>query len=440
MFDYPGSHWKRKMQMYAAYKLSNIEWVGQIPAHWNIKPLFAVLKEQNNKNRNNKVQNVLSLSYGNIVRRDVSTNFGLLPESFETYQIVDKGNLILRLTDLQNDKRSLRVGLVTESGIITSAYTCLKTKDELIPKFAYYLLHNYDLWKVFYNFGNGVRQTMDYRDLKHLPIIVPPLSEQRAIAAYLDRESARIDALIGKYQRLGELLEERQASFICKIVRTGLDSTAELKETGIPWLGMIPVHWESRKIKLVAKILRGKFGHRPRNDPSLYDGKYPFIQTGDVASASRYITSYKQTLNDKGYAVSAEFPSNTLVMTIAANIGDVAILKFNACFPDSIVGLLPETGIQIDYLYYVMKSLKSTLMGMAVQNTQLNLNIERIGAINIPLPPIDEQNLISQYLDGKIHEINRLREQIDNLIIKLQEVRIALISSAVIGKLKIVSD
>ena len=123
-------------------KDSGMEWIGEIPEHWKVKPLFVVCKDNKEKNDGNKVSNVLSLSYGKIIRRDVESNFGLLPASFETYQIVDDGYIVLRLTDLQNDKRSLRVGLVTEKGIITSAYTGLKTNHGMNSGYLYNLLHS----------------------------------------------------------------------------------------------------------------------------------------------------------------------------------------------------------------------------------------------------------------------------------------------------------
>ena len=139
------------MRQYDTYKESSVQWIGSVPAHWEVKPLFSVMYERKQKNIDNLEQNVLSLSYGRIIRRDVSKNFGLLPVSFATYQVVQPGNLILRLTDLQNDKKSLRVGLVMEKGIITSAYACLAGYDDFHEIFGYYLLHAYDLMKVFYD-------------------------------------------------------------------------------------------------------------------------------------------------------------------------------------------------------------------------------------------------------------------------------------------------
>ena len=203
------------------------------------------------------------------------------------------------------------------------------------------------------------------------------------------------------------------------------------KDSGVEWLGEIPEHWESLKVKYSADILRGKFTHRPRNDPNFYDGQHPFIQTGDVANANKFITEYTQTLNDNGYEVSKEFPAGTLVMTIAANIGDIAILDFNACFPDSIVGFLPSKQTEIFFLYYLFTSMKQQLLTTAVLNTQLNLNIERISNQFTAIPPLEEQKTIARFLDYKTKQIDALIAKKEALLEKLDEKRTALISHAV---------
>lgn len=208
-------------------KDSGISWLGQIPKHWLSLPAFTIFQEQQISNKGMIERNLLSLSYGNIVRKDIDTHYGLLPQSFETYQIVFPGNLILRLTDLQNDKRSLRVGLVKEKGIITSAYLCL-TPHKLISEYAYYLLHSYDITKVFYTMGAGVRQTMKFVDLKKLSILVPPLSEQKAIAHFLDQETAKIDTLIEKTKTSIEKLKEYRTALISAAVTGKIDIREEI--------------------------------------------------------------------------------------------------------------------------------------------------------------------------------------------------------------------
>lgn len=205
------------------------------------------------------------------------------------------------------------------------------------------------------------------------------------------------------------------------------------KDSGVEWLREIPTHWEMKRVNQISEILRGKFAHRPRNDPSLYDGPYPFVQTGDVTRARKEITSYRQTLNERGLGVSKMFPSGTLVMTIAANIGDVAVLDFEACFPDSVVGFIPRCGIERDFLFYVFLAMKPELLREAPVNTQGNLNIERIGSIGspIPMPGKSEQRAIAAFLDRETANIDALVAKKERLIELLQEKRTSLISHAV---------
>lgn len=203
------------------------------------------------------------------------------------------------------------------------------------------------------------------------------------------------------------------------------------KDSGVEWLGEIPEDWLPIRIKYITYILRGKFTHRPRNDPRLYDGNYPFIQTGDIAAADKYIRSYQQTLNNLGFSVSKQFPRGTLVMTIAANIGDLAILDFPACFPDSIVGFVPKVGIDLNYLYFNLTAMKSELMGTAIQNAQLNLNVDRIDSLFSVCPPFSEQQAIASFLDRETTKVDVMIAKKERLIELLQEKRTAIISHAV---------
>lgn len=163
---------------------TEVNWVKTIPAHWNEKTLIQVAEEQQIKNAGMVEDNLLSLSYGKIINKDINTTDGLLPSSFEGYQVVHDGNIILRLTDLQNDHKSLRTGLVTQTGIITSAYTCLKVRHNILPEYLQLQLHVADLCKVFYGMGGGVRQSIGFTEIRKLVIAIPPVEEQQYI---LDR-------------------------------------------------------------------------------------------------------------------------------------------------------------------------------------------------------------------------------------------------------------
>ena len=167
-------------------KDSGIPWIGKIPQQWNIEPIYLHFYQGKNKNNLGKEKNLLSLSYGKIIRKNINSVGGLLPSSYNTYNIVEAGDIIIRPTDLQNDKRSLRTGLVTEHGIITSAYLDLKPKTKNSSRYYHYLLHAYDIQKVFYNMGNGVRQGLNFSEFSKLKILVPNLKNQLAISDYLD--------------------------------------------------------------------------------------------------------------------------------------------------------------------------------------------------------------------------------------------------------------
>ena len=202
----------------APMKNSGIEWVGEIPEHWEIHPLYYYFSERKRKNILGKETNLLSLSYGKVIRKDINTSEGLLPENYNGYNIVEQGDIVLRLTDLQNDKRSLRTGLIKERGILTSAYVTIKPIKAICSSYFHYALHSYDIMKVFYNMGNGVRQGLNYDELSKCALIAPPLSEQQEIAEYLDKKCAEIDEVISDKQTEIQTLESYKKSLIYEYV------------------------------------------------------------------------------------------------------------------------------------------------------------------------------------------------------------------------------
>ncbi|EKY3244357.1 restriction endonuclease subunit S [Cronobacter dublinensis] len=257
------------------------------------------------------------------------------------------------------------------------------------------------------------------------------------IVSFLDHETAKIDSLIDKQQQLIELLKEKRQAVISHAVTKGLNPDVPMKDSGVEWLGEVPEHWSLKSFRYACLIYRGKFGHRPRNDPSLYDGDYPFIQTGDVARASKFIETYSQTLNEKGKAVSQLFPSGTLMMAIAANIGDTAILGFEAYAPDSVVGFKPYQNLHLEFLRYSFMAALPALEQTSTQSTQANLNIDRIGAVKAVFPPLEEQLDIIDYLDNMLCSYDSIEENANQAIQLLQERRTALISAAVTGKIDV---
>lgn len=204
------------------------KWLGKFPAEWNEQRIGALVVRSKVPNTGMLESNLLSLSYGRIKRKDINTDEGLLPASFETYQIVDPGCEVFRFTDLQNDQKSLRSGLVTERGIITSAYVATSPRlTHIVPRYFDYSMRSLDLAKAFYQMGAGVRQTVKFEDLAQVKIPLPSMDEQRRIADYLDKQTAKIDAMIVKAAQLKELLAERRSALITATVIGNNDAYKE---------------------------------------------------------------------------------------------------------------------------------------------------------------------------------------------------------------------
>ena len=199
-------------------KDSGIEWIGEIPENWKVEPVYLHFKERKNKNAKGKEKNLLSLSYGNIIEKDITQLGGLLPSSYTIYNVVEPGDIIIRPTDLQNDKKSFRTGLVTEHGIITSAYIDLMPCNKQSSKFFHYLLHSYDIQKVFYNMGNGVRQGLNFAEFSKLRLLVPGKEEQSKIARFLDQKCFRIAKVITQKQRQLDYFNKYKQSIIYEYV------------------------------------------------------------------------------------------------------------------------------------------------------------------------------------------------------------------------------
>ena len=199
-------------------KDSGIEWIGDIPARWDIKVAFQLFSQVKNKNEGLVEQNLLSLSYGKIKRKSIDAVGGLLPENFDGYNIIEKDDIVLRLTDLQNDHTSLRVGLSNERGIVTSAYVTLRNQSDNTPLYLYYYLHSFDLCKGFYGMGAGVRQGLNWEGLKLLKIALPPIDEQKEITDFLEKKCAEIDALVTKKEQIVVELEAYKKSLIYEVV------------------------------------------------------------------------------------------------------------------------------------------------------------------------------------------------------------------------------
>lgn len=197
---------------------SGVEWIGDSPKEWNKFTIGQLFEQVRKKNTGMIETNLLSLSYGRIKKRDINSGDGLLPESFEGYNIIETDDIVLRMTDLQNDKKSLRQGISEERGIITSAYITIRATKKVSSRFVYYQLFGFDVNKGYYGMGSGVRQSVNWNDVKKLPLMLPSFELQNQIADYLDEKISQIDTLITEKENVISEYENYKKSMIYEYV------------------------------------------------------------------------------------------------------------------------------------------------------------------------------------------------------------------------------
>lgn len=419
-----------KLQRYSSYKESGVEWLGEIPEHWAIVPGMKVYRENKRKNIGMIEDRVLSLSYGNIIVKPIEKLVGLVPESFETYQIVQTGDIIIRCMDLQNDKTSLRTGFSKNHGIITSAYLNLNVLNGH-AEYLYYYLHALDLSKVIYKFGTGLRQNLSFIDFKRLPIVFPPVDEQYSIVNFLNKKSDQIDQAIRQKEQLIELLKERRQIVINEAVTKGINLNVPMKESGVEWIGEIPEHWNILANRYIFTIKKNLVGKRS----SEYDLLSLTLQ-GII----------KRDMDNPQGKFPAEFDTYQEVKQ-----GDFIFCLFDVEETPRTVGLSKFDGMitgaytvmSVDnmnknYLYYFYlnldskKRLKPLYKGL--RNT---IPKDSFFAFKTFVPPIDEQLQIVAYIEEHTFKIDATIELQQNYITKLKEYKATLIDGVVTGKVRV---
>ena len=435
-----------QFQAYPSYKDSGVEWLGDVPSDWNTIRFSYVFKENKKKNIGLKETNVLSLSYGTIKEKNIEDNKGLLPESFESYQIIEPNDIIFRFTDLQNDKRSLRSAISKYHGIITSAYIGVKTKEN--SNFFNYLFRAYDLQKVFYSMGEGMRQSLKMDELNRMPIVVPQSNVQQKIVSFLDHETAKIDNLITKQEKLIELLEEQRKSVISHAVTKGLDPTVPMKDSGVKWLGEVPEHWKIIKNRHILKFSKGL----SITKENLTDEGIPCVSYGEIHS--KFGFDFNSKIDPMKY-VSVDYLNTDLNSLL--NYGDFIFADTSEDFEGSgnfsylnndepvfagyhtVIARL-KLQHQPRFIAYMFdsnahrKQIQTAVKGIKVFSITQGI----LKDIHACIPPISEQIAIVDFLDAEVSRINTLKIQQKDLIEKLKEYRASVISHAVTGKIDVV--
>ena len=299
-------------------------------------------------------------------------------------------------------------------------------------KFLFYFLRLHFLLGRF--MGKSTQTTnianINTETLSNIIIPLPPtLAEQQRIVNRIESMFAKLDEAKEKAQNVVDGFETRKAAILHKAF-TGELTAKWRKENGVS-----DDSWEEKTIGECGKWERGRSKHRPRNAPELFGGKYPFIQTGDIANADIYIYEHKQTLSEFGFQQSRLFPKDTLCITIAANIGKVAILTYDCCFPDSVVGFTPFENVDSKFMYYKINDMQKDLEAMAPATAQKNLNLKLLTSVSVQIPTFPEQVEIVRILDIIIEKETRAKEAAQTVLDQIALLKKSILARAFRGEL-----
>ena len=411
-----------------------LDWIGDIPDRWGVHSLGSQLAANKLSNKGLVESRVLSLSYGRVIVKPLDKLRGLVPESFETYQIVEPGDIVIRPTDLQNDQTSLRVGQSMHRGIITSAYICLRPTDSLNHRYASYLLAAYDFMKVFYGFGSGLRQNLDVKHIKHIPVPVPSLEEQGLSVRYLDHAELRIAKAIAAKQDVVRLLREARLAMISETVLAGSGTDVERMDSGISGVGSVPAHWRIRRAKYVwkAEDVRSVTGTEERLTVS--------SASGIVPRSSKNVTMF-EAATYVGHKVVQ--PSDLVVNSLWAWAGGLGVSAHHGLVSPvyGVYRLRDDAQCDPEFMHNLLRSnacqWQFQVRSKGIWRSRLSITDEAFFDMPLPLPSLDEQRTIADTIRTQTANVDRAIASVLDEIALLKEYRTRLISDVVTGKLDV---
>ena len=239
------------MKRYDAYKSTGIPWIPEVPEHWEVRRLGLFFSENKTANSNMQCTEAYKFNYGTLVRKDEGVDLSELAETYSKYTVLKPKDIVINGLNLNYDFITLRVAQAASMGIITSAYVVLSPRGQVYDPYFCYLFRAMDSIKLFHGMGSGIRLTLSYKDLKYQPLPLPPLSEQRAIVAYIERKGRQIDTYIARQAEQIERLKELRQTIISHAVTRGIHPYTRFRPTGIPWIPEVPEHWEEHRCKNV---------------------------------------------------------------------------------------------------------------------------------------------------------------------------------------------
>ena len=413
-----------QFKQYPSYKNSGVEWLGDVPEHWQQKPIWSLFKRI--KRTNFPTERLLSVyrDYGVIPKDSRDDNHNRASEDLTPYQLVCANDLVI-------NKMKAWQGSIAISelrGIVSPAYYIYQPKAEYHSKYIHFLIRSAYYIQSYKNYSKGIRVNqwdLESEAFTHIDLLLPSLDEQQKIVAFLDTETTRIDNLIAKQEKLIELLEEQRKSIISHAVTKGLNPNAPMKDRGVEWLGEVPESWVEQKIKFISKLINEKTSEKSNvialENIESWTGKY--IETESYFESD----AVKFKKNDVLFGKLRPYLAKVyLVQNQGEAVGDIYVLRPNKLIHPQFLKFFMLSEKFIDY---VNSSTNGTKMPRA--------NWDFIGCISIFLPHIKVQHEIVEYLESAVLKIELIINKQISLIEKLKEYRSSIISHAVTGKIDV---
>ena len=433
-----------KVQRYEKYKESEVEWLGEIPEHWQaLANKFIFNLKKNQVGKKSADYDLLSLTLKGIVIRNLE-NGGKFPAEFDTYQEVKKGDFVFCLFDVEETPRC--VGLSDFDGMITGAYTVMEPNDNFDRSFLYYFYLNLDADKRMKPLYTGLRNTISKDNFFAFKTFVPPLAEQTAIAQFLDDKTTKIDDAIAIKEQQINLLKERKQILIHNAVTKGIRplSEVEMKDSGVEWIGEIPEGWEVKKLKYFANI-QGGFAFNSN------DFKDEGIQIIKIANTymNRLSLERQPTFVDKSYLQSHKdwvISKDDILMSLTGTLGKkdygFAILiddDTKYLLNQRVAKITTKHNFEPEYLVLLLQSdsYLNQLYCLPAGTKQANLSNDNVVNIKMPIPPRNERVEISEFIASGSEKIERAIGLKQQEIEKLKEYKSSLINGVVTGKVRV---
>lgn len=424
------------MRRYDSYKDSGVEWLGDVPSHWELKRLKQLFVEK--KHKQNLSLNCGAISFGKVIEKDDDK---VTEATKRSYQEVLKGEFLINPLNLNYDLISLRIALSEIDVVVSAGYVVLKAKQIINKKYFSYLLHRYDV-AYMKLLGSGVRQTINYGHISDSILVAPPLSEQQKIAQFLDDKTAKIDQAVDLAEKQIALLKEHKQILIQNAVTRGLNPDVSLKDSGVEWIGQVPEHWEVKKIKHVTSKIGS--GITPLGGGSNYiDGGIPLLRSqnihfdridlNDVARISEFThNSMKNSKVRKG-DVLLNITGGSLGRCFYVDSNEEMNVNQHVCI------IRPNKKINTIFLNMLLASEigQKQIWFFQQGGGREGLNFQAIKNFYLPLPDLEEQQKIAIYLNKQATKIDQAIALKTAHIEKLKEYKSVLINDVVTGKVRV---